>query len=109
MLIAVLESARGSIERDVEFSRGMFTTEGLGEISIDDLRRLDAANQLAWTSDDMRILALGYSPTPASHSSRTSASPTPSSSSRSRPRSSTSRRTASARRRRPNSGASSAT
>ena len=62
MLIAVLESARGSIERDVEFSRGMFTTEGLGEISIDDLRRLDAANQLAWTSDDMRILALGYSP-----------------------------------------------
>jgi len=62
MLIAVLESARGSVERDVEFSRGMFTTEGLGEISIDDLRRLDAANQLAWTSDDMRVLALGYAP-----------------------------------------------
>jgi hypothetical protein len=61
MLIAVLESARGSIERDVEFSRGMFTTEGLGEISVEDLRQLDAANQLTWTSEDMRVLALGYS------------------------------------------------
>jgi len=61
MLIAVLGSAHGSVERDVEFSRGMFTTEGLGEISVDDLRELDAANQLNWASDDVRILALGYS------------------------------------------------
>lgn len=61
MRIAVLESARGSVERDVEFSRGVFTAEGLGEISADDLRELDAANQLRWVSDEMRILALGYS------------------------------------------------
>jgi hypothetical protein len=61
MLIALLESACGSVKRDVEFSRGTFTTEGLGEVGIDDLRRFDSANQLEWVSDDMRELALSYS------------------------------------------------
>lgn len=61
MLIAVLESGHSPIERDVEFALGAFTAEGLGELSIEDLRDLDAARQLRWTSQDMRLLALGYS------------------------------------------------
>ena len=61
MLVAVVENRRGSIDRDVVFSRGVFTAEGLGEVSVDDLREFDAAGQLSWTSDDMRMLALGYS------------------------------------------------
>ena len=61
MLIAVLESSQGSIKRDVEFARGAFTAEGLGELRLDDLRELDAANQLEWVSYEMRTLALGYS------------------------------------------------
>lgn len=61
MLIAVLESARGSIERDVEFSRGIFTAEGLGEVSVDDLREFEAASQLGWVCPDMRTLVLSYS------------------------------------------------
>ncbi|NTU70640.1 MAG: hypothetical protein HGB10_02295 [Coriobacteriia bacterium] len=65
MLIAVLESTPESIERDVEFSYGTFTAEGLGELSIEELRAFDAAGQLRWASNDVRALALGYS----SHSS----------------------------------------
>jgi hypothetical protein len=61
MLVAVLENGRGSTKRDVEFSRGVFVTDGLGEVSVDDLREFDAAGQLAWASNDMRMLALGYS------------------------------------------------
>ena len=61
MLIAVLESTCGSIKRDVEFSRGAFTAEGLGELCVDDLREFDAARCLEWVSLDMRELALGYS------------------------------------------------
>ena len=61
MLVAVLENGRGSIERDVEFSRGVFTAEGLGEVSVDDLREFDAAGQLRWSNYDIRMLALGYS------------------------------------------------
>lgn len=62
MLIAVLENAPGSIKRDVAFSRGEFTAEGLGELCVDDLRELDAARQLEWVSPEMRALALAYSP-----------------------------------------------
>jgi len=61
MLIAVLESSQGSVKRDVEFARGAFTAEGLGEVCVDDLRELDAARQLDWVSHDVRTLALGYS------------------------------------------------
>ena len=61
MLIAVLQNGWGSIERDVGFSRGVFTAEGLGEVSVDDMREFDKAGQLSWSSDDMRMLALGYS------------------------------------------------
>ncbi len=62
MLIAVLTSSHGAIERDVEFCRGTFAAEGLGELSHEDVREFDAAGQLHWVSDDLRILALGYSP-----------------------------------------------
>jgi hypothetical protein len=61
MLVAILQNGPGSIERDVEFSRGVFMAEGLGEVAVDDLREFDAASQLSWSSDDMRMLALGYS------------------------------------------------
>jgi hypothetical protein len=61
MLIAVLESARGSIKRDIEFSRGAFYAEGLGELSVEELRELDANNQLEWVCNDTRSLTLGYS------------------------------------------------
>jgi hypothetical protein len=62
MLIAVLGIARGSVGRNVEFSRGTFTAEGLGEVSLDDLRQFDAVDRLDWVSEDMRELALSYSP-----------------------------------------------
>lgn len=65
MRIAVLERVHGSAERNIEFSRGMFTAEGLGELSVEDLRRLEAANMLVWASEDTRLLALGYSREPA--------------------------------------------
>jgi hypothetical protein len=61
MLVAVLDNGHGSIERDVEFSRGVFTAEGLGEIGVEDLREFDAAGQLSWLDYDIRMLALGYS------------------------------------------------
>ena len=61
MLVAVLQNGGGSIERDVDFSRGVFTAEGLGEVSVADLREFDSAGQLSWTSQDMRVLSLGYS------------------------------------------------
>ena len=54
MLIALLESACGSFKRDVEFSRGTFIADGLGEVGIDDLRQFDSARQLEWVSEDMR-------------------------------------------------------
>lgn len=60
MLIAFLESTPSSVERDVCFERGVFTAEGLGELSIEDIRELDAARQLSWLSDDVRALVLGY-------------------------------------------------
>jgi len=60
MLIAFLESTRGSIERDVCFERGVFTAEGLGELSLEDIKELDAGRQLSWLSDDVRALVLGY-------------------------------------------------
>jgi hypothetical protein len=61
MLVAVLDNGHGSIKRDVDFSRGVFTADGLGEVSVDDLREFDAAGQLSWADHDMRMLALGYS------------------------------------------------
>ena len=60
MLVAVLDNGHGSIQRDVEFSRGVSTAEGLGEIAVDDLREFDAAGQLSWIDYDIRMLALGY-------------------------------------------------
>ena len=61
MQVAVLDNGRGSTARDVDFSRGVFTAEGLGEVSVDDLREFDTAGQLSWADNDMRMLALGYS------------------------------------------------
>jgi hypothetical protein len=61
MLIAVLDNGLGSIQRDVDFSRGAFSIEGLGEIGIEELREFDAAGQLSWRSQDVRMLVLGYS------------------------------------------------
>jgi hypothetical protein len=61
MLVAVLESSPGAIERDVQFACGVFSAEGLGEMSTKDLLELDAAGQLRWVSDDVRVLALGFS------------------------------------------------
>ena len=61
MLVAALAGVRGSVDRDVEFSRGVFIAEGLGEISVSDLHDFDASGQLSWISDDVRQLALGYS------------------------------------------------
>lgn len=58
MLVAVLGNARGSIKRDIEFSGGVFTASGLGEVSVDELREFEAASQLRWVSSDIRGLAL---------------------------------------------------
>jgi len=64
MLVAVLESMTGAIGRNVDFSRNVFAAEGLGEVTIDDLRQFDANGRLAWVSEEMRALALSYSPSP---------------------------------------------
>jgi hypothetical protein len=61
MLVAVLDNGLGSIHRDVDFSRGVFSAEGLGEVSVEDLREFDAAGQLSWCTEDLRMLTLGYS------------------------------------------------
>lgn len=65
MRVATLGSLRGSIGRDVSFSYGVFTAEGIGEMGVEDLREADATGQLTWISDDLRTLVLGYSPEPA--------------------------------------------
>lgn len=61
MRVAVLANAHHSVERDIDFTGGVFTADGLGEMSVDDLRELDAEGQLQWLSQDIRILVLGYS------------------------------------------------
>ena len=61
MLVAVVHNGHASVERDVDFSRGVFVADGLGEVSVDDLRDLDAAGQVLWTSAEIRMLALGFS------------------------------------------------
>ncbi len=61
MRIAVLDSPRSSIGRDVDFSLGVFTVDGLGEVSIDDLHEFDVAGNVHWLSKDVRSLVLGYS------------------------------------------------
>ena len=61
MLVAVLQNGHGAIGRNVEFSRGVFLAEGLGEVSVEDLREFDTVGQLSWDSNDVRMLALGYS------------------------------------------------
>ena len=61
MRVAILDTSGSSIGRDIDFSRGVFTADGLGELSAADLRVLDASGQLAWASDDVRGLVLGYS------------------------------------------------
>ena len=61
MLVAVLRSTHGPTERNVEFSQGVLSADGLGEVTPDDLREIDAAGQLNWVSDEMRMLVLGFS------------------------------------------------
>lgn len=62
MLIAVLGNEYGSVKRDIEFSNGVFTAEGLGQISVDELREFETADQLIWVSPDTRALVLNCSP-----------------------------------------------
>lgn len=60
MLIAFLESTPESVARDVCFERGVFTAEGLGEVSVEDLKALEASRRLSWLNNDVRALVLGY-------------------------------------------------
>ena len=48
MLIAILGNRSGSVRRDVEFSCGVFAADGIGEVTIRELREFEAARQLEW-------------------------------------------------------------